>query len=166
VGQRQELETRIVVDADACPVKELIERAALRHGVGVCMVTVTAMRERGPGIEVVRVAAGPDAVDDWIVEHCVPGDIVVTQDIPLAAAVIARGALVIENRGEQLSPANIGMRLAMRDLTAGLRDAGELDQATGPRPMARRDRQRFAQTLGKLLDAERTSPPNPPEPEA
>ncbi|MCE5229915.1 YaiI/YqxD family protein [bacterium] len=150
------LPTRIIVDADACPVKELIERAAARHGVKVLMVTATAMRDRGAGIEVVRIPSGPDAVDDWIVEHCEAGDIIVTQDIPLAAAAIARGARVIENRGEIFDPSNIGVRLAMRDLTMGLRDAGVLDPMTsGPRPLAQRDRHRFAQALGKLLDETR-----------
>ena len=146
------MKTRIIVDADACPVKVLIERASSRHRVEVLMVTATAMRQRVPEIEVIRVESGPDSVDDWIVEHCRPGDIVVTQDIPLASAVIQRGAYVIENRGEELTPDNIGDRLAMRDLTAGLRDAGLLDQASGPRPMKQRDHSRFAQSLGRLLD--------------
>jgi uncharacterized protein len=149
------LAVRIIVDADACPVKELIERAAVRHGVSVWMVTATTMRARGPGVEVIRIDSGPDAVDDWIVENCRPGDIVVTQDIPLAAAVIARGARVIENRGEVLGPSNIGVRLAMRDLTMGLRDSGAIDPNKGPRPIARRDHQRFAQALGRLLDEAR-----------
>ncbi len=147
------LPARIIVDADACPVKDLIERAAARHGVAVLMVTATAMRDRGAGIEVIRIASGPDAVDDWIVERCEPGDIVVTQDIPLAAAVIARGGRVIENRGEILDSSNIGPRLAMRDFTAELRDAGVIDPLTGgPRPFAPKDRNRFAQSLGRLLD--------------
>ena len=146
------MKTRIIVDADACPVKELIERAALRHQVEVLMITATAMRQRVPEVEVIRVESGPDSVDDWIVDHCRPGDIVVTQDIPLAAAVIERGACVIENRGEELTSDNIGDRLAMRDLTTGLRDAGLLDQVSGPPPMKRRDRSRFAQSLGRLLE--------------
>jgi hypothetical protein len=145
--------TRIIVDADACPVKHLIERAAARRQVDVVMVTATAMRRRAPGVEVIRVDAGPDSVDDWIIAHCRPGDIVVTQDIPLAAAVLQRAALVIENRGEELTPDNIGDRLAMRDLVVGLRDAGLLDQSTGgPRPLRPSDKSRFAQTLGRLLD--------------
>ena len=151
------LNVKIVVDADACPVKELIERAAVRHGVAVLMVTATAMRDRNtPGVEVIRIASGPDAVDDWIVEHCAAGDIVVTQDIPLAAAVLQRGARVIENRGEVLGPENIGVRLAMRNLSAELRDAGVLDEmCNGPRPIGQRDHNRFAQALGRLLDQAR-----------
>ncbi len=152
---RHRLNAKIMVDADACPVKELIERAAGRHGVTVVMVTATAMRPRAAGVEIVRLASGPDAVDDWIVENCQAGDIVVTQDIPLAAAVIAKGARVIENRGEVLSAGNIGGRLAMRNLTAELRDAGVLDAGGGPRPITRRDHQRFAQTLGRMLDETR-----------
>ncbi|MEN6627560.1 MAG: YaiI/YqxD family protein [Candidatus Sumerlaeia bacterium] len=148
---------RIIVDADACPVKDAIERAARRHGVKVLMVTATAMRDRGEGVEVVRIPSGPDAVDDWIVERCEPGDIVVTQDIPLAAAAIAKGAQVIENRGEVLGASNIGVRLAMRDLTMELRDTGVIDPMTGgPRPLGQRDRNRFAQALGRLLDGARS----------
>lgn len=146
---------RIIIDADACPMKEIIERAAQRRGgVVVWMVTATAMRDR-PGAEVIRIPGGPDAVDDWIVEHCAAGDIVVTQDIPLAAAVIARGATVIENRGELLTADNIGPRLAMRNLSMDLRDAGVLDGLSGPKPLNAKDRQRFAQTLGRLLDPSR-----------
>jgi uncharacterized protein YaiI (UPF0178 family) len=157
----QPLGLRILVDADACPVKELIERAAARHGVRVLMVTATAMRDRAGGVEVVRIAGGPDAVDDWIVERCAPGDIVVTQDIPLADAAIKRGARVIENRGEILGPGNIGERLAMRDLVMGLRETGILDDGTGgPRPIAARDRNRFAQALGRLLDEARAAEPS------
>jgi uncharacterized protein YaiI (UPF0178 family) len=151
------LEARIIVDADACPVKELIERAAARHGVRVVMATATAMRDRGPGVEVVRIESGPDAVDDWIVASCAAGDIVVTQDIPLAAAAIERGAKVIENRGEELNASNIGLRLAVRDLAAGLREAGAFEQERGPRPIGPRDRNRFAQTLGRLLDQRRNA---------
>jgi uncharacterized protein YaiI (UPF0178 family) len=151
------LKIKIIVDADACPVKELIERAAARHGVPVLMVTATAMRERKtPGVEVIRIESGPDAVDDWIAQRCGPGDIVVTQDIPLAAAVLQRGAQVIENRGEVLSADNIGVRLAMRNLSADLREAGVIDEfCGGPRPLSQRDRQRFAQALGRLLDQAR-----------
>ena len=150
---------RIIVDADACPVKQVIERAAARHGVAVLMVTATAMRREAPGVEVVRVTAGPDAVDDWIVAACRAGDIVVTQDIPLAAAVIRQGAVVIENRGEVLDSKNIGERLAMRDLVMGLRDAGVLDQGSGgARPMRPRDHDRFARALGRLLDRVRSIP--------
>ena len=153
---------RVIVDADACPVKDMIERAAARHGVTVWHVTATAMRDRGqPGVEVIRIDAGPDAVDDWIVERCAPGDIIVTQDIPLAAAAIGRGARVIENRGEVLGPENIGVRLAMRNLSMGLREAGMMDEAgCGPRPLSQRDRQRFAQSLGRLLDLARKDQKN------
>lgn len=142
---------RIWVDADACPVKQLLERAAARHGAQVLMVTATAMRaSQTPGVTVINIPGGPDAVDDWIIAHCVAGDLVVTQDIPLAAAAIALGALVIENRGEELNANNIGPRLATRNLLMGLRDQGA--PLGGPRPFNTNDRQRFAQTLGRLLD--------------
>ena len=144
----------ILVDADACPCKEVIERAAERHGVAVLMVTATAMKKRATaGVAIQRVEGGPDAADDWIVERCRAGDIVVTQDIPLAAAVIEREARVIEVRGEELSAQNIGPRLATRNLLMGLRDEGAT--IGGPRPYTQKDRSRFAQTLGRLLDQAR-----------
>jgi uncharacterized protein len=141
----------IYVDADACPVKDLIERAALRHGVCVVYATATAMKERGvSGTSVMRIPGGPDAVDDWIIEQVAPGDLVITQDIPLAAAAVAKGARVIENRGREFSAGNIADRLALRDLLMGLRDAGA--PIGGPAAFSRRDRQNFAQTLGRILD--------------
>lgn len=148
------LALRIFVDADACPVKQLIERAAARHGVAVIMATATAMRDSAtPGVLVERIPGGPDAVDDWIVERVAPGDIVVTQDIPLASAAIAKGARVIENRGQEFSPSNIAERLATRNLLMQLRDEGA--PIGGPRPFSQKDRTRFAQTLGRLLDEAR-----------
>lgn len=144
----------IWVDADACPVKPLLERAAQRHGFRVVLVTATAMRPSATaGVETVTIPGGPDAVDEWIIERCAAGDLVITQDIPLAAAVIARGATVIENRGEELNSSNIGPRLATRDLLMSLRDNGA--PIGGPKPFTETDRRRFAQTLGRLLDAAR-----------
>lgn len=141
----------IYVDADACPVKDALDRAAERHGVAVFYVTATAMRDRpAANTQLIRIPGGPDAVDDWIVERLAPGDLVITQDIPLAAAAIAKGARVIENRGQEFTPENIADRLALRDLLAGLRDSGA--PIGGPAPFSRRDRQTFSQTLGRILD--------------
>jgi len=147
---------RILVDGDACPVKPLLERAAERHGVQVIMVAAIPFKVcASPLVSLVQIPGGPDAVDEWIIEACLPGDIVVTQDIPLAAAAIARGARAIEVRGEELGPQNIGGRLATRNLMMGLRDQGLM--GGGPRPYTRTDRQRFAQTLGRMLDQARAA---------
>lgn len=149
---------RILVDADACPVKSILERAAQRHGIGVLLVTCLPMKGGGAAnVAIQPVPGGPDAVDDWIIAHCQPGDIVVTQDIPLAAAVIERGARVIENHGEELGPWNIANRLATRNLLMQLRDGGA--PIGGPRPFSQKDRRRFADTLGRLLDQGRQALP-------
>lgn len=144
-------EVRILVDADACPVKNILERAAGRHGLSVIMVTATAMKlnERSPA-KIERIPGGPDAVDDWILARCGPGDIVVTQDIPLAAAAVGRGARVIEVHGEEMTRQNIADRLSMRNLIMDLREQRVV--SGGPRPFSQKDRSRFAQTLGRLLD--------------
>jgi uncharacterized protein YaiI (UPF0178 family) len=154
------MDLTIYVDADACPVKDQLDRAARRHGVRVLYVTATAMKDRAvPGTSVVRIAEGPDAVDDWIVEHVAPGDLVITQDIPLAHAAIARGARVIENRGKEFTPSNIADRLSLRDLLMDLRDTGA--PIGGPPAFSPRDRQTFAQTLGRLLDQHRNTTRTP-----
>lgn len=148
---------RILVDADACPVKPILERAAQRHGIAVLLVTCLPMKAGATAnVTVQSVPGGPDAADDWIIARCQPGDIVITQDIPLAAAAIERGARVIEVHGEELGPWNIANRLATRNLLMQLRDDGA--PIGGPRPFSQKDRRRFADTLGRILDQGRQAP--------
>src|SRR5690606_34999881 len=118
-------EREILVDADACPVKTEIAEVASRHGLRVTFVANGGLRpSRDPSIRNVIVGAGFDAADDWIAAQAQAGDIVVTNDIPLASRCIAKGALVISPMGKSFSPDDIGTALAMRDLNQTLRESG------------------------------------------
>ncbi|MEM9973649.1 MAG: YaiI/YqxD family protein [Pseudomonadota bacterium] len=141
----------IYVDADACPVKGEVERVATRRGTPVAMVSNGGIRpSANPLIEMVFVADGLDAADDWIAERAGPGDIVITADIPLAARCIERGAAVLKPDGEVLSERNIGNVLATRDLMTDLRSADPFRQGSG-RSFSKADRARFLQALDTAL---------------
>lgn len=136
----------IFVDADACPVKEEIYRVASRYGLHITLVANSWMRvpeKRWIVLEIV--GNGPDAADDWIVEHVQPDDIVVTADIPLASRCLKKGAWVIGTTGKPFTEDNIGSALATRDLLLELRSTGEI--TGGPPPLTKRDRSRFLQQL-------------------
>ena len=144
----------IWVDADACPVviKEILFRAAERTGVLVTLVANRALRV--PPSEYIRtkcVAAGFDVADNEIVKRVGAGDLVITNDIPLAAEVIAKGALALSPRGELHTAENIGPRLNMRDFLDTMRASG-MDTG-GPPPLSQSDRQSFARHLDTWLAA-------------
>lgn len=146
----------VFVDADACPVRAEAEAVAGRHGQRLLLVTNGGLRpSANPGVEVVYVAEGPDAADLWIAERAGPGDVVVTADLPLAARCVAVGAQVLRHDGEVFTPANIGERLAMRDLMADLRAADPLSSGRqgGGRAFTNADRSRFRDALDKALRA-------------
>lgn len=146
-------ETRIFIDADACPVKEEVERVATRHRLHVFMVSNGGIRpSANPLIESVFVADGPDVADMWIAERAGPGDVVVTGDIPLAAKCVAAGARVLKHNGEELTAVNIGNVLAMRDLMADLRSADPFRQGGG-KPYSKADRSRFLEALERVVRA-------------
>ncbi|MBB4051374.1 hypothetical protein GGR20_001010 [Devosia subaequoris] len=120
-------EPTIFVDADACPVKEEAKKVAERLGLVIIIVSNGGIRpSRDPMVQVVVVAAGADAADDWIVEHAKANDIVLTADIPLASRAIDKGCHVLGFTGKPFTPASIGMALAMRDLKQHLRETGEI----------------------------------------
>jgi uncharacterized protein YaiI (UPF0178 family) len=148
----------ILVDADACPVKQEIYRVARRYGLRVTLVANSWMRTpESPSIHFQLVPEGPDAADDWIAEHAEPGDIVVTADIPLAARAIKRGAAVISPKGKPFTEQNIGATLATRDLLSDLRDLGAV--TGGPPPLQNADRSRFLQALDTAIQAAHRRPP-------
>ncbi len=143
----------ILIDADACPVKAEAERVATRHGARMILVSNGGIRpSANPLVESVFVAAGPDEADKWIADHAGPQSVVVTTDIPLAAKCVAAGARVVKPNGEELTSANIGNVLAMRDLMADLRAADPFRQGGG-RPFSKADRSRFLETLDRVLRA-------------
>lgn len=116
----------ILVDADACPVKDEVIKVAERHELLVTFVANGGLRpSRDPMIRHVVVSGKFDAADDWIVEQTRANDIVITADIPLAARTVALGAHVIGPTGRPFTPETIGMAVAMRDLKQHLRETGE-----------------------------------------
>lgn len=136
----------IVVDADACPVKDEVYRVAARHGL---RTTVVANRPiavpRDPAITRIVVGSGLDVADDWIAARARRGVIVITADVPLAHRCVTAGADVIGPTGKPFTPASIGLAVATRDLLAGLREAGAI--TGGPPPFSARDRSAFLSAL-------------------
>jgi uncharacterized protein YaiI (UPF0178 family) len=146
----------IYVDADACPVRDETVRVAERHGVEVVFVTNGGLRpSRHPLVRIVVVDAGADAADKWIAERIGPNDVCVTADVPLAAACVARGARVLAPDGQAITPANVGERLALRDLMADLRAADPFRQGGG-RPFGTADRSRFLEALDRMARPRRS----------
>jgi hypothetical protein len=142
--------TRLLIDADACPVKAEAERVATRLGLRMVLVSNGGIRpSANPLVESVYVAAGPDEADKWIASAAGPGDVVVTADIPLAARCLAAGARVLKPNGEELTAANIGITLATRDLMADLRAADPFRQGGGAL-FSRADRSRFLEALDRI----------------
>ena len=142
----------IWVDADACPgvIKDILYRAAERVCVPLTLVANQPLyTPRSPYINSIRVGAGFDVADHRIVELAVPGDLVVTADIPLAALLVDRGVQALNPRGELYTEDNVAERLAMRNLMDELRSAGM--QTGGPPVFGPRDRQAFANQLDQLL---------------
>ena len=145
---------RLWIDADACPqaIREIVFRASRRLELPVVFVANRAVApHRSALISSVQVGKGLDVADAHIAQQVAPGDVVVTADIPLAAKVVAKGAVAIDPRGDVLTEENIGERLALRDLLQGLRSGGMV--TGGPAPFSNSDRQRFANALDRLLTA-------------
>ncbi|WP_334179799.1 YaiI/YqxD family protein [Pseudoxanthomonas sp.] len=147
---------QVWVDADACPgpVKEILFRAAERAQVAVTLVANQWLRKPPSRfIRSLQVQGGYDVADDAIVERATAGDLVVTQDIPLAARVLANGAQAINPRGDRFTADNIAERLSMRNFMDELRGAGV--QTGGPAAFSARDRQAFANQLDRWLATRR-----------
>lgn len=141
---------RILVDADACPVKDEVYRVAERHGAGVAIVSNSHMRvPLVPWVERVVVSDGFDAADDWIAEAADKDCVVVTADILLADCCLKAGATVLAPNGKAFTGASIGGAIATRAIMADLRAGGE--QLGGPPPFAKTDRSRFLQSLDTAL---------------
>ncbi|MGH1461319.1 MAG: YaiI/YqxD family protein [Neptuniibacter sp.] len=143
---------QIWVDADACPkaVKEILFRAAERKGVAVTLVANQFLATPPSAlIKSVQVEAGFDVADNYIVSKMQPGDLVITQDIPLASEVIDNEGRALHPRGELYTKENIRQRLSMRDFMDTLRSSG-IDTG-GPSAFSQSDRQQFANQLDRIL---------------
>ena len=147
---------KIWVDADACPVaiKEILYRAANRTEIELTLIANQMLRvPPSPWIKALQVPSGFDAADRRIAQEVAAGDLVVTADVPLAAQVIAKGAVVIDPRGELLDRGNIQERLSMRNFMETLRNTGV--ETGGPASLSAADRQAFANQLDRLLSGSR-----------
>lgn len=143
----------IFVDGDACPVKDEVYAVAARLGLAVVVVANQRMNvPRDLGVELVVVAAGPDAADDWIAEEIRTGDVVITADLPLAARCLAVGAAALGTNGREFTADSIGGALATREIKAGLRESGV--STGGPPPLSARDRSRFSNELDRIVQRE------------
>lgn len=144
---------KLWIDADAAPreVKEIVFRAAHR----LALETVLVANQRvplppgHPTVSAVGVEGGPDVADRYIAERAEAGDVAVTQDIPLAAELVAKGVAVIDPRGEEHTAETVGERLSVRDFMESLRGIGV--ETGGPRPWTARDKQQFAGALDRVL---------------
>lgn len=144
---------KLWIDADAAPrdVKEIVFRAARRLELQTVLVANQRLQVP-PGnafVTAVRVEGGPDVADRYIADHAEPGDVAVTADIPLAAALVEKRVHVLDPRGEEYTEDNVSERLSVRDFMDGLRGAGV--ETGGARPYGNREKQAFAAGLDRLL---------------
>lgn len=146
--------TTLYVDADACPVTREALTIARRHKTPVVLVANTATRmdryADREGVECVQVSSGRDAADFVIVERLAPGDVVVTQDLGLAAMALGRGAHALSPRGRVHSAVTIDMELAVRHAEQVHRRSG--GRTKGPSPFEEEDRERFSEVLDRVLN--------------
>lgn len=144
---------KIWIDADACPrlARDLVVRFALKRKLSVVMVAGQAQHKPAFAcVQLVVVPSGPDAADDYIVEHAIAGELVICSDIPLADRLLKNGVTVLDPRGNEFTEKNMGERLATRNLLADLRDSGQISSGGQP-AYGERDKQQFANALDRLL---------------
>lgn len=141
---------RILVDADACPVKDEVYKVASRHKVAVAIVSNSMLRvPRNSLVERIVVGDGFDAVDDWIAEAADSGSIIITADILLADRCLKAGATVLAPTGKPFTAGSIGGAIATRAIMADLRAGG--DQIGGPPPFTKANRSNFLQALDAAI---------------
>jgi uncharacterized protein YaiI (UPF0178 family) len=142
----------IVVDADACPVKQEIVKAARQFQAHVLMVASLDHRlQEQPGVSVVQVDRSDQSADMYIANHLAPRNILVTQDFGLATIGLAKRAFVLSNRGQEYTNENIDFLLETRHEHAKKRRNGQYSK--GPKPFTTEDRERFLHSLTKLLQS-------------
>ncbi len=140
----------VFIDADACPVKEEVYKVAGRYGLKTFVVSNAFMQiPVSPMIERVIVEAGPDVADDWIAQRTEEGDLVITNDIPLAERVLAAGGAAIAPNGRAFTRDSIGSAIAQRAIMEQIRSTGEI--TGGPKPFAAVDRSRFLQAMDQAI---------------
>ena len=143
---------RVWIDADACPkaAKEQVVKFALKRQLEV--VLVAGQGQIKPPFACVRlivVPSCPDAADDYLVEHAVPGELVICSDVPLADRLIKKGVAALDPRGREFDVNNMGDRLAVRNLFTDLREQGQV--GGGQAAYSEKDKQAFANSLDRIL---------------
>ncbi|MDI7775162.1 YaiI/YqxD family protein [Asticcacaulis sp. EMRT-3] len=143
----------LYIDADACPVKDETYRVAARYGLVTFVVSNSFIQiPKSDAIRRMIVEAGPDIADDWIADQVAAGDVVITNDIPLAGRVLEKGAHAIAANGRAFTPDSIGAALAQRALMEHIRSTGEI--TGGPPPFSAASRSQFLQTLDQVITRE------------
>lgn len=144
----------VYIDADACPVKDETYKVAARYGLKTVVVSNSFIQiPKSELISRMIVDAGPDIADDWIADQVVSGDVVVTNDIPLAGRVLAKAAHALAPNGRAFTPDSIGAALSQRALMEHIRSTGDI--TGGPPPYAASDRSKFLQMLDQIISKER-----------
>ena len=143
---------RVWIDADACPrlARDQLVKFALKRGLEVVLVAGQAVaRPNFACVKLVVVPSGPDAADDYLVEHAAPGELVICSDIPLAARLVKKGVAALDPRGREFDERNMADKLATRNLFTELREQGQV--GGGHASYSDKDRQAFANALDRLL---------------
>jgi hypothetical protein len=141
---------KIYVDADACPVRNEVERVATRHKLETYMVCDGGIRPSlNPLIQLIVVNQDADAADNWIIDHIKKSDICVTNDIPLAGSCLKKGAFALKPNGKSFTEDNIGMALATREIMEKIRETGEM--TGGPPPFSKEDRSKFLDQMEMII---------------
>ena len=143
---------RVWIDADACPkaAKDQVVKFALKRRFEVLLVAGQAqVKPAYSCVRLIVVPSGPDAADDYLVEHAVPGELVICSDVPLADRLVKKGVAVLDPRGREFDERNMGAKLAVRNLFTELRESGQV--GGGQPPYGERDKQAFANSLDRIL---------------
>lgn len=143
---------RVWIDADACPraAKDQVVKFALKRRFEVVLVAGQALAK--PAFSCVRlvvVPSGPDAADDYLVEHAQPGEVVICSDVPLADRLVKKGVAALDPRGREFDERNMADKLAVRNLFTELREQGQV--GAGQAAYGERDKQAFANALDRIL---------------
>lgn len=143
---------RVWIDADACPraAKDQLVKFALKRKFEVVLVAgQPQIKPAFACVKLIVVPSGPDAADDYLVEHAQPGELVICSDIPLADRLVKKGVAALDPRGREFDQSNMGERLAVRNLFADLREQGQVGGGQGA--YSDRDKQAFANSLDRIL---------------
>lgn len=151
-GLRKKMPMRVWIDADACPrqARDQVVKFALKRQLEVWMVAGQAQAKPAFAcVKLIVVPTGPDAADDYLVEHALPGELVICSDVPLADRLVKKGVAALDPRGREFDERNMGDRLAVRNLFTELREQGQV--GGGQAPYGDKEKQAFANSLDRIL---------------